>query len=74
MTKNLKNLHLIKKCAIYLPQASIKDVPATREAFSPQKRKSSTSKHEIYIFSILWVIFALLDPDPESGSGPKPLT
>jgi hypothetical protein len=37
------------------------------EAFSPQKTTSSTSKHEILKF--LWVIFALLDPDPESGSG-----
>ncbi len=28
--------------------ASIKDVQATREAFSPQKRTSSTLKNEIY--------------------------
>jgi hypothetical protein len=29
------------------PRASIKDFQATEEAFSPQKRASSTSKHEI---------------------------
>ncbi len=30
--------------------AFIKDVKATEEAFSPQKRTSSTYKHEIYLF------------------------
>jgi hypothetical protein len=36
------------------------------EAFSPQKRTSSTSKHEISTFFLLLrVIFALLDPDPD---------
>jgi hypothetical protein len=42
------------------------------EAFSPQKRTSSTSKHEnSVLFLFLWVLFALLDPDPkfECGSG-----
>jgi hypothetical protein len=29
------------------PKASIKDFQATEEAVSPQKRTSSTSKHEI---------------------------
>jgi hypothetical protein len=38
---------------------------ATGETFSPQKRTSSTSKHEnSLLFSIFVVIFALLDPDP----------
>jgi hypothetical protein len=38
---------------------------ATEEAFNPQKRTSSTSKHEIsQFFSILWVIFAFPGPDP----------
>jgi hypothetical protein len=38
----------------------------TGEALSPQKRKSSTSKLEISsLFLFLWVIFALLDPDPD---------
>jgi hypothetical protein len=44
----------------------MKDVQATGEAFSPQKRTSSTSKHEISLL-------ALLDPDPadqnQCGSG-----
>jgi hypothetical protein len=31
---------------------------------------SNTSKHELLIFFLLlWVIFALLDPDPDSESG-----
>jgi hypothetical protein len=42
----------------------MKDVQATGEAFSPQKRTSSTSKPIFFLF--LWVIFALLDPDPEA--------
>jgi hypothetical protein len=37
------------------PYASIKDVQTTDEAFSPQKRTTSTSKHEI---SELFSIFA----------------
>jgi hypothetical protein len=36
-------------------------VQATGEVFIPQKRISSTLKIEIS--SLLWVIFALLDPD-----------
>jgi hypothetical protein len=51
---------------------------ATGEAFSPQKRTSSTSKHEIFkLFIFLWVTFALLDPDPDPESGyhnPNPNT
>jgi hypothetical protein len=43
--------------------ASIKYVPVTEEAFSSQKRPSNTN-----FFLLLWVIFTLLDPDPESGS------
>jgi hypothetical protein len=44
---------------------------ATGEAFSPQKRTSSTSKHEISekFFFLLWAIFALLDPDLNSEYG-----
>jgi hypothetical protein len=39
---------------------------AAGEAFSPQKRSSSTSKREIYslFFPFLLVIFAHLHPDP----------
>jgi hypothetical protein len=47
-------VRLGKSCRI------IKEVKVTKEAFSSQKRTSSTSKHEI-----LWIIFALLDPDPD---------
>jgi hypothetical protein len=60
------------KTTIYLSsgQASIKDAQATGKALSPQKRTSSTSKHKISKFLLfLWVIFALLDPDPDSESG-----
>jgi hypothetical protein len=40
------------------PPPLIKDVQATGEAFSPQKRTSSTSKDEIsYLFSIFLVNF-----------------
>jgi hypothetical protein len=47
----------------------MKDVQATEEAFSPQKRTSNTSKHGISeFFLFLWVIFALLDPESQSGS------
>ncbi len=50
-----------------IPKASIKDSQATEEAFSPQKRTSSTSKHEISKFFLLfWAIFPLLDPDTDS--------
>ncbi len=42
-------------------KASLKDVKAIGEAFSPQKRTSRTSKYEIFdIFLFLYVIFVLL--------------
>jgi hypothetical protein len=48
----------------------MKAVQTTGEAFSPQKRKFSTSKHGIYYcFLFFWVIFALLDLDPQFRSG-----
>jgi hypothetical protein len=53
----------------------MKDVQATREAISPQKKTSSSNtKHEISSLSLfLCAIFALLDPDPadknQCGSG-----
>ncbi len=37
-----------RKCNFFKPQGSMKDVQATGEAFSPQTRTSSTSKHEIF--------------------------
>jgi hypothetical protein len=80
MTKNWKkftaekNLDFFKsKIAIYLSLGLLKDVRATGEAFVPRKRTSSISKLELS--SLLWVILALLDPDPDpysqcgSGSG-----
>jgi len=45
----------------------MKDVQATGEAFSPQKRTPSPSKHEISIlFLFLWVIFT---DQNQRGSG-----
>ncbi len=39
-------------------QASLDNVQATDEGFSPQKKTSSTSQHEIsYFILYLWVIF-----------------
>jgi hypothetical protein len=55
-----------QKLQFTYPYASVQPT----EAFSPQKRTFSTSKHinsEPFLF--LWVIFALLDPDPGSKSG-----
>jgi hypothetical protein len=47
-----------------------KGFPSYRRSFQPQKRTSSTSKHEISKFFPTFVgHFALLDPDSESGSG-----
>jgi hypothetical protein len=68
----LKKMTLFKiKTRTYL---SKKNIQVTKEAFSSQKRISSTSKHKISkIFLILWVIFARLspdlDPDSECGYG-----
>jgi hypothetical protein len=60
---------LDQKLQFTYPQASIKNVQVTEEAFSSQKRPSSTSKHELLKnFLLLWVIFALLDPDPDPDS------
>ncbi len=55
--------------------ASIKKVQVTEEAFSSQKRTSSTSKHEIsYIyFFFCWSFFAFLDPDPLTRLNPDPI-
>jgi hypothetical protein len=45
------------------PKAFIKGGQATGDAFSPLKRTSSTSKHEISLLFLLslWVTFALMD-------------
>jgi hypothetical protein len=70
------------KTAFYLSLGLHKVPPSYKEAFSSQKRPSNTSKHELRKNLFLWVIFALLDPDPdseygstdpiESGSNPDP--
>jgi hypothetical protein len=38
---------LIKNCNLLISRASTKNAESTGEAFSPQKRTSSTSNHEI---------------------------
>jgi hypothetical protein len=79
MTKIGKYLHLKKNLYIFVYQklqftslyASIKDVQATGEVFIPQKRTSSTSKHEFF-FTFLWIRIPIririripnADPDP----------
>jgi hypothetical protein len=70
MTRNRKKLtagtqifFLLKKIAIYLYLGLYKGRPSTEEAFS--KENIHHFKHEIsYFFLFLWVIYALLDPDP----------
>jgi hypothetical protein len=56
---------LDKKFQFTYPLASTKNFQATGEAFSPQKRTSSISKHEI--FSLFSIFVGLFCP-PGSGS------
>jgi hypothetical protein len=78
MTKNLKKILLKKihiflsKIAIYLSLGLHKALPSyKKEKPSALRREhpalqNMKSKHEIsLLFSILWVIFALLEPDPK---------
>jgi hypothetical protein len=53
------------------PKASIKDIQVgTEEAFSSQKRHPALQNMKFLNFLlILWVIFDLLDPDPDSENG-----
>ncbi len=69
-----KKLNFIfhQKLQFIYPKASIKDVQVTKEAISSQREQPALQnmkfrKH----FLLLWVIFALLDPDSDSeyGSG-----
>ena len=47
------------------PKVYIKDAQATGEAFSPQKPHPALENLKFLpCFLFLWVIFALLDPDP----------
>jgi hypothetical protein len=55
LMKNWKKLTAEKFFAFFyenlqfsFPLASMKDIQAAAEAFTPQKRASSTSKHEIF--------------------------
>jgi hypothetical protein len=74
MTKYLKKFTAEKKFDIFFekklqfsyPQASIKDAQAAEEAFSPQKRTSSTTKHE---YSLLCSIHVARFCTPGSGAG-----
>ncbi len=71
--KIVKKLQLKKKyifwskMAFTYPLVFINDVRTTEEVFIPHKKTSSTLKLEIS--SLLWVIFALLHPDPHSQCG-----
>jgi hypothetical protein len=61
----------IKNCNLLISNASIMDVQATGEAFSPHKRTSSTSKLEI---SSHFPIFCGPNPDPHplvKGTDPR---
>jgi hypothetical protein len=62
---------IVQGCgSAFISSGSIKNVQVTEEAFSSQKMPSNTSKHELLKkFLLLWLIFALLDPDPDSESG-----
>ncbi len=81
MTKNWKKITADKKfnfvgskTIIYLYLGLLKERPGTEEAFSSQRRPSNTSKHELKkIFLLLWVIFALLDPDILTQLNPDPI-
>jgi hypothetical protein len=56
---------LTKKIQYNLSLGLREGVLATGEAFCPQKKASSISKHEIYsLFPFFVAIFALPDPDP----------
>jgi hypothetical protein len=74
ITAEKKLIFFYQKLQFTYPRASIKDAQAKGQVFSPQKRTSSTSKHEnSVLFSIFVGHFSLLDPDPdqqfECGSG-----
>jgi len=83
--ENFPYLYFDKKLQFTDPYASINDVQATGEAFSPQKRTWSTSKNEIYeLFSMFLGHFlsSLIririrnpapDTDPETPLNPDPI-
>jgi hypothetical protein len=58
-------LYFLSQIAIF----SSLGLPSYRRSLHPSKEKSRTSKHEIsLLFIFLWVISALLDPDPATAA------
>jgi hypothetical protein len=59
-----------------LPEASIKDVYVLQKKPSARQREHPALQNMKFLnfFLLLWVIFALLDPDFEYGSGSKTLS
>jgi hypothetical protein len=73
-TSKILSFFFLIKIAIFLSLGLHKEGPCYRRSLQPSKRTSSTSKRKfINFFLFLWVIIALLDPDPdrESGSGSR---
>ncbi len=69
MTENWKNLQLKFFEYIWLSLGLHKGRPSYRRSLEPSIKTFRTSKHEISeLFVALWVIFSLLDPDPDSES------
>ncbi len=65
VTKNL--IFFYQKLQFTYRKASIKDVQVTEEAFSSQREHPTLQNIKILnFFLILWAIFALLDPDPDT--------
>ncbi len=64
-----------QKLQFTYPQASIKDVPKLQKKPSALKREHPVlqSMELLNFFLLLWVIFALLDPDPDSEYGSETL-
>ncbi len=64
---------MYQKLQLFKPKLhKFKDVKATGEAFSPQKRTSSTLKNEIYyLFSIFLGHFFILGSDSGSAYGSR---
>ncbi len=73
MTKNWKKCKAGKKFAIYLTLGLHKGRPSYRRSLQPSKDNIQHFKTWNFltclIFLFLWVIFALLEPDPDSDLG-----
>jgi hypothetical protein len=73
--QKIKNLYIWKKNILSKIAKHLflglhkEDAQVTWDAFSPQKRTSSTSKHEfLYFILFLWVIFCPLEPEPDPAT------